>query len=172
MSILSRIESCIGVIVSIAAGIGVLSILALMMLTVVTVIFRFIGIAFPGTYVLSELLLVPAISFSLAYASWKGAHTKVDLLTRLLPKTAKAYLESVMLLMGTGFWVIVCLAGIEEVLRRSAQNEATPLLDIPVAPFRWLMVSAIVLMIIILVFRAIQSLVRAKPGIEDQHESR
>ena len=46
-----------------AAGIlGVLAILSLMLLTVVTVVFRAAHIAFPGTYSIAELLLIPAVS--------------------------------------------------------------------------------------------------------------
>ena len=57
---------------------------------------------------------------------------------------------------GTVFWGIVAFAGIEEALRRGRQGETSPILDVPVAPFRWLMVAAIVLMIMVLLLRAAQ----------------
>jgi hypothetical protein len=46
---MSAVERILGILVRAAALVGVLSIVALMGLTVVTVSFRFIGIAFPGT---------------------------------------------------------------------------------------------------------------------------
>ena len=46
---------------ALSAFIGVAAILALMALTVVTVIFLAIGIAFPGTYSIGALLLIPAV---------------------------------------------------------------------------------------------------------------
>lgn len=150
------IESIFKKLVSLAAAIGVASLVALMILTVVTVTFRAIGIAFPGTYVLAELLLIPTVTFALAYAAWENAHTRVEILTKIFPNRIEGLSNGLMLLSGTVFWGFVAYAAIEEALRRGRQGEVTPLLDIPVAPFRWLMVVAICLMICICILRAIQ----------------
>lgn len=155
---MTALENILRMIVRVAAVIGVVSLLALMVLTVVTVVFRAIGIAFPGTYVLSELLLIPTVTFALAYAAWEGAHTKVEILTQLFKKRTASISNGLMLLAGTGFWGFVAFAAIEEAIRRGRQGEITPLLDIPVAPFRWIMVCAICLMIAICVLRALQLL--------------
>jgi TRAP-type C4-dicarboxylate transport system permease small subunit len=152
----SAVERILGLLVRAAALVGVLAIVALMGLTVVTVTFRFIGVAFPGTYVLAELLLIPAVTLSLAYAGWEGAHTRVELLTQRMPPRPAAWLQGGMLALGSVFWGFVALAAVEEALRRGAQGERTPLLDIPVAPFRWLMAAAIVLLIAVLLFRAVR----------------
>lgn len=150
-------ERLTSVLARAAAFLGVASLVCLMGLTVVTVAFRAVGIAFPGTYVLAELLLIPTVSFALAYAGWTGSHTRVELLTHNLPPLIARLAKGTTLLAGVIFWAIVVWAGIEEVLRRSAQGETTPLLDIPVAPFRWLMVAAIILLIAILILRALQA---------------
>lgn len=137
---------------------GILALMALMGLIVVTVVFRAIGIAFPGTYVLSELLLIPTITLSLAYAAWSGAHTRVELVTQLLPKRGAGVIDGLMLLAGGAFWIFVIWAGIRNALHHGAQGEKTPMLDIPVAPFRWLLVFAVGLLIAVLVLRALQSI--------------
>lgn len=155
---MSVIERSLGWIVRVAAALGVLSLLALMALTVVTVTFRAIGIAFPGTYVLSELLLIPTVSFALAFAAWGGAHTKVELLVQTFPARLSGVSQGLMLLAGTVFWGFVAYSAVEEALRRGRQGEMTPLLDIPVAPFRWLMVSALCLLIALCVLRGVQSI--------------
>lgn len=160
---LKILETGLGALVRASALMGVLTLLALMGLIVVTVIFRAIGIAFPGTYVLSELLLIPTITLSLAYAAWDGAHTKVDLLTQTLPTRLADWLEGLMLLLGCGFWGFVLWSAIHDAQRHAAQGEKTPLLDIPVAPFRWLIVGATALLIAVLVLRALQ---RFAPGAE------
>ena len=159
-----RLDSLLGGIVRITSLIGVLSLAAMMALTVFTVIFRAIGVAFPGTYVLTELLLIPCVSFALAYTAWSGSHTKVDLLTQFFPKRLSDLSNGLMLILGTVFWGFVAFAGYEEAIRRGKQGETTPLLDIPVAPFRWLMVAALSLLIVICVVRAVQMIVgwRAK----------
>ena len=155
---MKTVETLLGALVRLAAALGVLSLVALMGLTVVTVTFRAIGIAFPGTYVLAELLLIPTVSFALAYAAWDRAHTRVELLTQSFGPRLAGLSQGATLLLGTVFWGFVAWAGIEEALRRGRQGEATPLLDIPVAPFRWLMVSALCLLIAVCILRAIQAM--------------
>ncbi|MAQ85867.1 TRAP transporter small permease [Psychromarinibacter halotolerans] len=161
---MTGIETLLGRVVRGAAAFGVLSLLALMGLTVVTVVFRAIGIAFPGTYVLAELLLIPTVTLALAFAAWDGAHTKVDLLVQTFRPRISGLSQGLMLLAGTVFWGFVAYAAIEEALRRGRQGEVTPLLDIPVAPFRWLMVAAICLMIAVCVLRGAQFIAGRKVG--------
>ena len=67
---MQAVETLLRWMVRLAAALGVLSLVALMGLTVVTVVFRAVGIAFPGTYVLAELLLIPTVSCALAFAAW------------------------------------------------------------------------------------------------------
>ncbi len=160
---MQSVEKLLGWIIRAAAALGVLSLVALMGLTVVTVVFRAIGIAFPGTYVLAELLLIPTVSCALAFAAWDGAHTKVELLVQTFSPRVSGISQGAMLLLGTVFWGFVLYAGVEEALRRGKQGETTALLDIPVAPFRWLMVSALVLMIAVCLLRAAQYLAGREP---------
>ncbi|MBF9030943.1 TRAP transporter small permease subunit [Rhodobacterales bacterium HKCCE3408] len=154
---MQSVERLLGWLVGLAAILGTLAIAALVGLTVVTVTFRFVGIAFPGTYVLAELLIIPAVTFSLAYAAWANAHTRVDLLTDRLAPRIRGPLMGAMLAIGAAFWGMVALAAIDEAIRRASQNETTAILDIPVAPFRWLMIAAIALLILVLLFRAVQA---------------
>lgn len=153
---LERTENILGMIVRVSAFAGVLSLFTMMAITVVTVIFRATGIAFPGTYVLSELLLIPTVSFALVFAGWMGAHTRVELLTSKMPKQLATIAKGTTLLLGVVFWGFVAFATFEEVIRRSAQGEVSPILNIPVAPFRWIMFSAILLLIAVIVLRSVQ----------------
>ena len=161
---MTAIERILGWFAKGAAGLGVLSLVALMALTVVTVTFRAIGIAFPGTYVLAELLLIPTVTCALAYAAWDGAHTKVELLVQTMRPRLSGLSQGLMLLAGTVFWGFVAFAAIREALRRGRQGEVTPLLDIPVAPFRWLMVAALCLLIAVCLLRAVQFLTGRESG--------
>lgn len=153
------VERFLALLASGAGLIGVGTILALMALTVVTVVFRAIGIAFPGTYSLAELLLIPSISFSLAYAAMKDEHTRVVLFTdRIRSTRIRQALLGVMLALGSVFWVMVAWATIREAIRRGAQNELSPIINVPVAPFRWAMATALVLLCVILLFKSVQLL--------------
>lgn len=147
--------------------IGVGGILALMVLTVITVTFRAIGIAFPGTYALAELLLIPAISFSLVYAAMQDEHTRVVLFTdRIRSARLRRALLGAMLLLGSLFWVAVAYATIREAIRRQAQNELSPIINVPVAPFRWAMATALVLLCVVLLAKAIRLFAGRDQGTE------
>lgn len=150
-------------LVGLSVLLGTLAIAGLVTLTVVTVTFRFLGIAFPGTYVLAELLIIPAVTLSLPYAAWCGAHTRVEILTDRFGERANRFVLSLTLAVGAAFWCMVAWAGIEEALRRATQNERTELLDIPVAPFRWLMIGALVLLVIVLLYRSVHPLEDSEP---------
>lgn len=166
------IEKALRLVVTLGGLVGVASILALMMLTVVTVVFRFVGIAFPGTYALAEILLVPAITFSLVYAAWEGAHTRVELLTaRLAPRLA-ALLEALMLAVGTVFWLVVAWAGVLEALKSGRNGELAPIIEVPVTPFRWLLVVAIGLLCLVLLYQAVRAVLhRGEPGETDLEQT-
>lgn len=152
------IEAVLRAVTLFGGLIGVLAILSLMLLTVFTVIFRAVGIAFPGTYVIAELLLIPAVSFSLAYAGYAGAHTRVELLIERFSPRIRTLVEAVVTALGTVFWGLVAWAGFQEALRRTAQNETTPIINFPVAPLRWLFVAALCLFCAILVVQVIRAL--------------
>ena len=110
---LRRISDAVGVI-------GVLAIFSLMMLTVVTVIFRAMHIAFPGTYSISELLLIPAVSISVAYAALHNEHTRATLFVERIKNTRlRLAVHGAMLILGSLFWVAVVLATIREAMLSS-----------------------------------------------------
>lgn len=162
------IERILRLFTSLAALIGILSIAGLMSLTVVTVIFRAIGIAFPGTYVLAELLLIPAISFSLVYAAWERGHTRVELLVSRFPERWQSLLEALMTALGTLFWAFISMSAIREALIRQAQNERAPILDFPVSPFRWVLAAALVLLCLVLIYQAARAL---QASVRTRHHS-
>ena len=150
-----------------AAFVGVIAVIGLMLITVVTVIFRAIGIAFPGTYSLSELLLIPAVAFALAYAAMQGDHTRVDLFVgRIRSDRLRHGIHGVMTLLGSLFWVAIAWSTIREAIRRAAQHEVSPIINVPVSPFRWAMAAGIILFVIVLLFQALK-LFRGEP-IEDE----
>lgn len=151
-TLLRRITVGVGVI-------GVGAILALMALTVVTVVFRALHIAFPGTYSLSELILIPAVSLSLAYAAMQNEHTRATLFVdRISNQRLRHAIHGTMLIVGSVFWVAVAWATIREAIRRGAQNELSPIINVPVAPFRWTMGAAIILLVIVLLWQGFKLL--------------
>ncbi|ODT65992.1 MAG: hypothetical protein ABS75_28850 [Pelagibacterium sp. SCN 63-23] len=151
-TLLERVTAAVGMV-------GVGAILALMALTVVTVVFRALHIAFPGTYSLSELILIPAVSLSLAYAAMQNEHTRATLFVdRIANDRLRNAIHGTMLIVGSLFWVAVAWATIREAIRRGAQNELSPIINVPVAPFRWTMAAALVLLVVVLLWQGFKLL--------------
>lgn len=160
-NILRRICDAVGVL-------GVLAIFSLMMLTVVTVIFRALHIAFPGTYSIAELLLVPAVSISVAYAALHNEHTRATLFVERIKNTRlRLGLHGFMLILGSLFWMAVVWATAREAIKRAAQNELSPIINVPVPPFRWSMAAALTLLCVLLVWQGIK-LLRGIPTEDEQ----
>lgn len=166
---MTRVETILGWLVKAGGVIGVASIFALTLVTVATVTARLVGIAFPGSYALSELLLVPAISFSLTYAAWKGAHTRVEFLSSRLSTRVSDILEGVIGLAGLVFWVFITRAVWIQAEKNMALNEVAPIIDVPAWPFRWLMVVALVLTCAVIVLRSVQAFTGRLPRDEGAH---
>ena len=155
----------------IAAFLGVTAVVSLMLITVVTVIFRASGIAFPGTYSLSELLLIPAVACALAYAGMQGEHTRVNLFVgRIKSVRLQRAIHGAMTLLGSLFWIAIAWASVREAIRRAPQHEVSPIINVPVSPFRWAMAAGIVLFVIVLLFQALK-LFRGEP-IEDEVQAK
>jgi hypothetical protein len=164
---MQTIDTILRKICAVAGVLGILAIVSLMTLTVVTVIFRALYIAFPGTYSLAELLLIPAVSISLAYAAMHHEHTRAVLFVdRIKNDRLRLGIHGSMLILGSLFWVAVAWATIREAIRRGAQNELSPIIHVPVAPFRWAMGIAIVLLVVVLVWQGFK-LLRGIPADEE-----
>lgn len=165
------IETTLRRICAAAGVLGVFAILCLMLITVVTVVFRALHIAFPGTYSLSELLLIPAVSISIAYAAMHNEHTRAVLFVeRISNLRLRHAIHGLMLILGSFFWVFVAWATIREAIRRGAQNELSPIINVPVAPFRWSMGIAIVLCVIVLLWQGYK-LLRGESVEEQPHHN-
>lgn len=164
------IDSNLRRICAVAGVIGIAAIVSLMGLTVITVVLRALRISFPGTYSLSELLLIPAVSISVAYAAFYNEHTRAEIFVNMISnERLRNFIHGLMLLVGSLFWVVVAWATIKEAIRRMAQNELSPIINVPVAPFRWAMAAAVILCVIVLVWQGLK-LLRGIPVQEETHE--
>lgn len=166
---MKAIETALGTLVRIGGVIGVACILLLTVLTVVTVALRVVGVAFAGSYALSELLLMPAVTFSLTYAAWENTHTRVNFLSGFLSRGASAGLEGVISALGLVFWGFIALATFREAVHYTALGELAAIVNVPVAPFRWLMVAALVLMCAVILFHTIRAF-SGHPAKQGGHE--
>lgn len=113
------------------------SVVLLMMITGVSVVFRWFGYPVLGASELIEHTMIILIAFSLAYAQTQRAHISVDLVVNRLPARVRSGFDAVggVLISATGFtiaWIYLQ----ENVGKDTSASTSTGLLDLPTLPFK------------------------------------
>ena len=109
----------------------------LMLLTVVDVFLRyFFNSPLTGTTEISQLMMIIIVFPALGWAAIDRAHIRVDLLVNQLPNRPKAILSSITLLIALGIYIIIAWRSF---LESAVVNRQTSLINLPFAPFYWLM---------------------------------
>ena len=109
----------------------------LMMITVVDVFLRFFFNApLTGTTEISQLMMIIIVFPALGWAAIDRAHIRVDLLIGELPKRPQALLNSITLLISLVIFVVITWRSFME---SAVVNRQTSLINLPFAPFYWLM---------------------------------
>ena len=117
--------------------------LALMMVTFITVIFRLLPMRtdwLVGGYEFSEMFMSMLTPFAMAYAWYRAGHVRIGLIRDRLPTGPKALLDAISCLLGAIFCLSVAW-GVWELSETSfAIGRSTNLRDIPIGPFQILFV--------------------------------
>jgi TRAP-type C4-dicarboxylate transport system permease small subunit len=130
-----------------------LSVIALLITT--SVICRAIHISLPGTFDLVETLIVVAIAFALVYGQLEDRHLRADIAIDRLKGRVRSAVESFLGVLNLVYWVtLLCAAGFM-MWRKWGAEETTDVLNVPVAPFRGVWVFALIIMVLLLVFKLI-----------------
>jgi TRAP-type C4-dicarboxylate transport system permease small subunit len=141
-----------------------MSVLVLMMLLVISnIIIRFFGGVISSTYELVELMAAVAISFCIVYATAEKAHIVVDILLSRLSKQSQSFLGSITSFLGLGTWGLIAVASAIFARKQWLLGEVTDILDIPITPFRYVWVFALIilcLLVFIQLYNVLRSVVR------------
>lgn len=89
----------------------------------------------PGTYELVSFLGTVAAAFAMAHTSIKGGHVSVSLVTRLLPKRAKAVIQLVTNLLALLFFGLLMWRSIRYAQELKYYGEVSMTLQMPYYPF-------------------------------------
>lgn len=109
----------------------------LMLITVVDVFLRyFFNSPLTGTTEISQLMMIIIVFPALGWAAIDRAHIRVDLLVNQLPSRLKALFSSITLLIALGVYIIIAWRSF---LESTVVNRQTSLINLPFAPFYWLM---------------------------------
>ncbi len=147
--------------------IGMAIVFLMMLLVVVDVVGRkFVGIIpgfqpVPGSYELTEFMLVGLVYAALGYAQINGDHISIDVLTMRFPKRTQNILDTVVYLVSAAIAVIVSWRGFAHAQRLFQQNDYSGVLHIPIYPFLYLIGAGMLIFALALLFSSLQSLVKA-----------
>jgi TRAP-type C4-dicarboxylate transport system permease small subunit len=126
--------------------IGYIFLLAIMMLTVSDIIYRFTGRVIAGTYELTELGIVVTAGFALFYTTIRQGNIQVTLVTSRLSTRAQAIADSFNSFISTCVWGGLAMAVGFYLHKRGFVGEGySDLLEIPFFPIKCIWMFALLL---------------------------
>jgi len=138
-------------------AIGAAFLTGMMFLVVANIIYRLFGHVIPGSYEISELMIVVAVAFALGYAAVHKSHIVVKIVVTRFSERRQAILTVLMSLISLATWAIIAWASYN-VLSQRWLTEMTDLLDIPYLPFRMIFVLGLVVFCLVYVTDLVNAL--------------
>jgi TRAP-type C4-dicarboxylate transport system permease small subunit len=134
----------------------------MMLLTVVDVFMRYVlNAPITGATEISELMMVILVFPALAWIAIERSHIRVDLLVVKWPRKMQLIFEIVTLLLALAMFVIVTWRSFLESME---VREATSLLEVPEAPFHWVMTLGFAMLSLAIVSLVIENVVAMSKG--------
>jgi len=130
MRIIRSLSRLLGYVATVMMGLMTL-------LTVVDVFMRYVlNAPITGATEVSELMMVVLVFPALAWIAIDRSHIRVDLLVVKWPRRVQLMVEIITLLLALGTYAIITW---QSFLESMEVREATSLLEVPEAPFHWIM---------------------------------
>ncbi|MFH1123544.1 MAG: TRAP transporter large permease subunit [Pseudomonadota bacterium] len=118
------------------SSIGSVVLIAMMLVTTVDVIGRYIfNSPLTGANEIAEYLQVLVVYFGIAYTAVQKGHVAVDVLFNRLPQRGQGFLISFVSLAGAALFAVIAWESIVQSLVFKAAMRSSPVLDVPVWPF-------------------------------------
>ncbi len=111
------------------------AVFAMMAITVLDVVLRYLRLSIPGAYDIVGLLGAVVISFSLAYTSVEKGHIAVEFLVQKLPERPKSVIDAITGLAGTAFFGLITWRSALYALDFLRSGEVSMTIKMPVYPF-------------------------------------
>jgi TRAP-type C4-dicarboxylate transport system permease small subunit len=140
--------------------VGAIALVVTMVLVVIMVILRFSGRALPGTFDLTQLMVVIPAAFALSYAALQKRHVVINIFVSRFPQRVRAVVEVFTCLVSLATWGIMGWATYQFALKMGLR-EITEVLRIPYLPFRLLLAVALVLLSVVYLLDLFKALKQA-----------
>lgn len=118
------------------AAIGATSLLAVMLLIIANIVYRFFGGVIAGTYELIGPMVVVTAAFALVYTALHHGHIAINIITSRLPERIRAIVGSFTGTIALGLWILIAWGSVKLMVQKATAGEATYLLNVPFLPFR------------------------------------
>lgn len=147
---MNSFENLYNGLIKIALYLSAIGLLVLMLLVTVNVIGRTFRHPIPGGYDLITLSAAVCGSLAIAYCTKLKGHVHVDIVVNKLSPRAKKVQQVICGILSIALWVLIAWQSLEVFLARLT-TEVTEVLKIPYAPFRFLFLFSMILVVIILI---------------------
>jgi TRAP-type C4-dicarboxylate transport system permease small subunit len=162
MQALRRLAGGVYLLTQIVGSVGLIG----LMITVGgTVIYRWFGGTFQGSYEVAETFTIVTITLAIFMATVNRSHVDVVLIDQMLPRRVRRGIGVTLGIVAVIFWFVVAYSVYHHALRLSMIGEHTDVLDINIVPFRWFTVLGFFAVACVLTWQTLHYLVT---GIEPQ----
>jgi len=147
--------------VAIRMALGVLAVM--MFLTVLDVCLRYLfNRPLPGTYEITEFMMVVTVFFAVAYTQIQKGHVRVELLVSRLPPKAQAVIDSSVSFLSLGLLSLITWQSFIMAKAQMANELTSTILRVPVFPFVLVVVFGCGLLSLVLLENFLSSLTRRR----------
>ena len=157
-------------IVMLVTLVGSLALVGLMLVVGGTVIYRWFGGTFQGSYEVAETFTIVTITMAIFLTTAGRSHVDVRLVTDRFPPPLQRLLQIVLGLLAAAFWCVVFWSTMKDTVAMMAEGEITPVLGINIVPFRWIIVGGAAGVALVLFINVVRTVTGDMPQDVSTHE--
>jgi TRAP-type C4-dicarboxylate transport system permease small subunit len=132
--------------------VGIVFLMAMMLVSVIDVVGRTVlNSPLPGSYELVEFTLIGTVFFCLGHIQMVGGNISVEVLVDMLPKRAQNVVQLVTTVVATALFAYFSWASIQQAQDIARSGAASGVLNIPFAPFTFLLAMGYIVLTLVLV---------------------
>lgn len=150
--------------------VGSFGLIGLMLVVGGTVVYRWFGGTFQGSYEVAETFTIVTITSAIFLATANRTHVDVRLVYQGFPRAMRRWTMTGVGLVSLIFWALVSYSVYRLALRLSVRGEITDVLRIDIVPFRWLIVTGFVGVTLVLAYQTWRWLLGDDPDADGGHD--
>ena len=133
--------------------IGAFALIGLMLVIGGTVIYRWFGGTFQGSYEVAETFTIVTITMAIFMATVNRSHVDVRIVFDRFPKAGRRVLRVVVGVMAVIFWALATYSVYRLAHSMTGRGEITDVLRINIVPFRWVTVTGFAAVTLVLAWQ-------------------